>query len=390
MGKRKYDPPKPGDKFGRLTVVSVGEEKAPGKGAQVACGCACGGQATVNFYHLVRGHTQSCGCLQLERSGGPRQYEAPLPEAVFGRLTVLSVVGEWATCRCECGQEKKVALYALRKGHVTSCGCRRKNPGRRGRNRRAEDIKIPVGTRFGLWEVVEENPVRCRREFRLRVRCAGCGEESLVSLSRLELGQAKSCLKCRPKKRAGESRTVEYRAWLNMKSRCYNPNNVSYKYWGGKGVEVSSEWRDNYPKFLAYMGRRPSPAHSLGRLDGSGNYEPGNVAWQTDEEQARNMSSNVNLTVHGKTQCLAAWAQETGVIPQTIKERLRGGWGADEAVSTPTREQELLHFRRGAVALLQKIEALGLCPLCHGESNHTPDCELGKLLDEIEPAVEEE
>jgi hypothetical protein len=89
----------------------------------------------------------------------------------------------------------------------------------------------------------------------------------------------------------GESKpiTAEYRAWLNMRKRCYHTNRPDWKRYGGRGVVVCAAWRYNYPAFLAHVGRRPSPDHSIDRFpNNEGNYEPGNVRWATRSEQARN------------------------------------------------------------------------------------------------------
>jgi hypothetical protein len=89
----------------------------------------------------------------------------------------------------------------------------------------------------------------------------------------------------------------EYRAWLGMKARCYNPNELKYKDYGARGIKVCVEWFDRFEVFLAAVGPRPSGNHSLGRLNNDGDYAPGNVAWQTPVEQANNRrpkSKNAN------------------------------------------------------------------------------------------------
>lgn len=73
--------------------------------------------------------------------------------------------------------------------------------------------------------------------------------------------------------------TPEYRAWLNMIQRCTNPKNVSYKMYGGRGVGICQSWRSSFAAFLADVGDRPTPQHTLDIVDVSGNYEPGNVCW---------------------------------------------------------------------------------------------------------------
>lgn len=72
-----------------------------------------------------------------------------------------------------------------------------------------------------------------------------------------------------------------------MIQRCTNPKFKDWAYYGGKGVEVCAHWRESFEAFLADMGERPEGT-SIDRIDGSGNYEPGNCRWATAIEQAAN------------------------------------------------------------------------------------------------------
>lgn len=129
--------------------------------------------------------------------------------------------------------------------------------------------------------------------------------------------------------------------WKAMVSRCSNPRDGAYLNYGGRGIRICPRWFGvgGFENFLADMGRRPSSAHSLERLDNNGNYELGNVVWSTRKQQARNRRSNRLLTISGKTQCLQAWAEEMGLPYQRIRDRIeRLGWSAEEAISTAPLE----------------------------------------------------
>jgi hypothetical protein len=111
-------------------------------------------------------------------------------------------------------------------------------------------------------------------------------------LARLRKGwSVEKALETRPRHRRSTKRThggtysKEYRAWKNMVYRCENPKNNRWHRYGGRGISVCKRWRENYEAFLADVGPSPSERHSLGRLDHDRDYEPGNVAWQTLDEQ---------------------------------------------------------------------------------------------------------
>ncbi len=81
--------------------------------------------------------------------------------------------------------------------------------------------------------------------------------------------------------------TTEYRSWQMMKNRCLNPKAQDFAYYGGRGIKVDSRWRV-FDNFLADMGRKPTPQHTLERKETNGHYTPENCCWATREDQARN------------------------------------------------------------------------------------------------------
>jgi hypothetical protein len=95
-------------------------------------------------------------------------------------------------------------------------------------------------------------------------------------------------------RKRGNTRKPEYATWVNMKQRCDNPAIRSYRWYGARGITVCARWRDSFENFLADMGQRPSPKHSIDRIDVNGNYEPNNCRWATKQEQIANMRPRIS------------------------------------------------------------------------------------------------
>lgn len=86
----------------------------------------------------------------------------------------------------------------------------------------------------------------------------------------------------------GYSGTPEYVTWIEIKNRCFNPRKTGYAAYGGSGITVCPEWKHSFLAFLKDMGPKPSPQHTIDRINPLGNYERSNCRWATYKEQCEN------------------------------------------------------------------------------------------------------
>lgn len=178
-------------------------------------------------------------------------------------------------CRCDCGTERPVLDYELRRSKSRSCGCL-------------------------IVDVIRERSIK-------HGATVGIGQ--------------------------GERKLPEYKIWEGIKQRCNNPKDRAYRYYGGRGISIAPEWAKDFKAFLDHVGRRPYPDLEIDRIDNNGNYEPGNVRWTTRQGQMRNTRQTRNLTWNGKTKCLSEWAREVGLDHRIVWQRLKAGWTVDRALT---------------------------------------------------------
>jgi hypothetical protein len=207
-----------------------------------------------------------------------------LPGARFGRLVILTEDPErtpegrvrWI-CQCDCGTTRSVYGKYLRSGITTSCGCWKR------------EVLLTARTSHGL-----------------------------------------------------AHRIPEYGVWLGMRARCLATTHHAYADYGGRGITIDPEW-DAFERFLADMGAKPSPQHTLDRIDNDGPYARENCRWATRSEQAlnrrrRRAQRRKTLTAMGETLSLIEWADRQGLPVSALRQRITGGWPAEQALTIPLRK----------------------------------------------------
>ncbi len=200
---------------------------------------------------------------------------------VFGRLTVIGETAPKAgarrvLCKCDCGKEKTVYISNLTTGKTKSCGCA-------ARETTSKRVK-----KHGLaWDV------------------------------------------------NGKMRPL-YGVWLAMKRRCYNKNDKSYPQYGGRGICVCHQWRNDYLSFHNWATESGyGPGLTLERTDNFGNYSPENCTWADRTTQARNRRTNHIIHYKGANYTLAEISQLCGLKHSTILSRLSRGWSIKDAIEKP-------------------------------------------------------
>jgi hypothetical protein len=126
-----------------------------------------------------------------------------------------------------------------------------------------------------------------------------------------------------------------YSIWKSMRTRCNNPNSRNYKYYGGKGVRVCSEWNSFRAFYDWAMAHGYSDELTLDRKNFDGNYEPSNCRWVPLSEQQRNRSDNCLITMNGETKCLCEWARHFDISYATARSRHEAGKSWEEAFTLP-------------------------------------------------------
>ncbi len=229
--------------------------------------------------------------------------------AVFGDWTVINTApnrdGRRAVlCRCACGTERSVVVKSLRRGISRSCGHDRGKPLTAFKQAHARFIPV-AGARYGRLVLTGRTELRARglvNDRSVEALC-DCGRTSWHTWPNVYNGNTRSCGCLHREAASARFRThghavvfakrgQEYRSWRSMVCRCYYPSNVSYKYYGERGITICDEWRRDFPAFLAYIGPCPGPGFTVDRIDPDGHYEPGNVRWADKKTQARNTRKN--------------------------------------------------------------------------------------------------
>lgn len=202
----------------------------------------------------------------------------------IGRLLIIECLGTkdkhvvWR-CKCDCGKEVIKTTTYIRRSPCPSCGC-----------------------------------------YKLEVR--------RTHPNHLIHGQS-----------AKHNTTRIYRIWANMKARCYTPSYTRFENWGGRGISVCDEWKNDFQAFYDWaMSNGYQDNLTIDRIDNDGDYHPNNCRWVSYKTQTRNSRTNRMITFNGETRCLNEWSEIVGIDRHTITVRLNQlNWSIERALTQPVR-----------------------------------------------------
>ena len=208
-----------------------------------------------------------------------------------------------------------------------------------------------TGMKFGRLTVLQrvEDRISPSGKHNVQYKClCDCGKEKIILGTNLSRGLTNSC-GCLQKERAsaanithGETDSHLYGVWCAMKRRCYQTYDSNYSLYGGRGIVMCDEWKNDYKTFRDWAyehGYDPNAKRgecTLDRRDVNGNYCPDNCRWITQQEQMNNVRYNHLETYNGETHTIAEWARLYNMSYAKLSQRLnRYGYDIEKALLTP-------------------------------------------------------
>ena len=203
-----------------------------------------------------------------------------------------------------------------------------------------------IGKTFGRLTILNVDHIGPSRNKYYRCVCS-CGQKKIVSRSGLISGDIVSCGCYREehKREFGKIHGLHshklYGVWSGIVQRCTNNRASNYSRYGGRGIAVCDEWRDDFKAFYDWaITHGYNDGLTIDRIDVNGNYTPNNCRWVFPRDQYSNKRNTVNITYNGVTHTLAEWSRLLHIDYNTLRYRVViAGWDINKAFETRRRQK---------------------------------------------------
>lgn len=191
-------------------------------------------------------------------------------------------------------------------------------------------VNTIIGQKNNYLTIIGEDRDKAGRKY-VTVKC-DCGNIKRIQYGHWKSGKIKSCgcmrLQLLSKAAAKADPIYSHRLhtiWTHMKQRCYNENADNYERYGGRGISVCEEWKNDYPTFYKWaLSNGYADNLTIDRIDVDGNYEPDNCRWANNETQQLNTRRGKKYlwTIDGETKHALEWCKHFGISLGTAKYRV--------------------------------------------------------------------
>lgn len=196
-----------------------------------------------------------------------------------------------------------------------------------------------IGKKFGKLLVIDFAYKKGHTFYKCKCEC---GNIKIVSFQHLKTGHTQSC-GCLKKEigklnyKHGMEKSRLYHIWQGIKRRCLNKKEDKYDKYGGRGIKICEEWKNNSSNFINWaLNNGYKDNLTIDRIDVNGDYEPLNCRWVTMKEQSINRRNTVKITYNNQTLSLVEWCNILNLNYKKIYLRIyRSKWSIEKAFNTP-------------------------------------------------------
>ena len=226
-----------------------------------------------------------------------------------------------------------------------------------------------TGQRFGRLTVLYRDDSFAKDGHACWICQCDCGALVPVRSSLLRQGGTRSCgclardLTIARSKTHGMTKTKIHRIWAGMKRRCFCETDNHYPLYGGRGITICDEWREDFVTFYDYVSKLEhfdEDGYTLDRINNNGNYEPGNVRWATVKQQAQNRRTSHTVEINGEKINVTEVARRAGVGRTTIQRRLAKGEKGEQLLRPSICQSHIIEINGEAMILADVARLAGV------------------------------